>query len=807
MMRIRCIAFFLFLASLASYGKGDDSTMIRLANTINRFNRAFPQEKVYLHFDNTGYFVGETIWFKAYVTTTECDQLSSRSSVLYVELIDPSGNVAVTKKLKITNGTAHGDIRLNEIQLSGFYEVRAYTRYMLNWGREAIFSRVFPVFKRPKTDGDYTQKVLEQEVADKWLPNKTVGEQVAKQRHNVRFYPEGGSLVVGMESRVAFECFDNEGKPLETTGWLMQDGKRIREVKSGKDGRGLFPITCERGKNSRLALTFSNGKNSQFDLPQAIDEGVVMNVSQDNDSLKWKITISDSLKGTLIGQIFIHHGKMFHCNIIDDDFSQGAMSRKSMPSGVSQIVIADTAGNIYSDRLVFIYPRQNDIETININATDSTIWPAKRMTIEIKAKPNANISLAVCDAQTQTGGWMHNAATWLLLTSDLKGYVNKPEYYFESDDEAHRQASDLLMMVQGWRRHNVKMMMGKEIFVKEYPIEDRLYIDGQLKQKRRNATVDNVKIGMMLSNEQGDQIAGETVTTPKGYYAFAVPDCYRQWNLVIMTRKENKDIDYNVTINRHFSPEVTAKSWYQLNPTDSVKPSFAYNLSPQYEDLLPMELKNHWIKTVNVYGHHKWKSPRQFWERESRGAAYSIMKYDCQREADKIADNGEAMPTLEEWLKKENPDFTGAEILYGSSNYDGYNDVDAVEYEDDGSIRLSDNNSKDPFKERSFHSEGLTYQNRPIMWIVNNSFFGGTGFNSLHGLPDDIRDKMRIGSYVNFPHFPQRRTLGLRIRETRRLDAICRFARTDGQAVRHGICLYLHERQSEKARRSDGEDF
>lgn len=604
-----------------------------------------------------------------------------------------------------------------------------------------------------RPDGDYAKKVLEQDVADKWLPNKAVDETETKRRRNIRFYPEGGNLVNGMESRVAFECFDDEGKPLQAIGRIMQDEESIGEVKSGKYGRGLFSIKSEKAKSQRISLTFSNGKTSLFDLPQAVDEGVVMAVSQDDDSLRWEIAVSDSLKDALLGQLFVHNGKMFHCDIIDRVHSRGAVSRAERPSGVSQIAIADTAGNIYSDRLVFIYPRQNDTDTIGISAADSTIWPAKRMTIGISAKPKANISLAICDAQTQTGGLTHNAATWLLLTSDLRGYINHPEYYLESDDEEHRQASDLLMMVQGWRRHNVKMMMGKEVFVKKFPIEDRLYIDGQLKQKQRNATVDNVEIGMMLSNEQGDQIAGETVTSPKGYYAFAVPDCFRRWNLVIMTRKGSNDVDYNVTIDRHFSPEVAVKSWYQLNPTDTVAPSFAYDLSPQYEELLPMEQKDHWIKTVNVYGKHKWKSPRQFWERESRGAANSIVRYDCQREADKIADNGGTMPTLEEWLKSANPDFAGAEILCGSSNYDGYNDVDMVEYDESGSIKINSYNDNDPFNERSFHSEGLTYQNRPIMWIVNNSFFGGTGFNSLHGLPEDVRDNMKMGLYVNFPTF------------------------------------------------------
>lgn len=44
--------------------------------------------------------------------------------------------------------------------------------------------------------------------------------------------------------------------------------------------------------------------------------------------------------------------------------------------------------------------------------------------------------------------------TNLLLESEIKGFVETPDYYFESDDQHHRDALDLLLMIQGWRRYN-----------------------------------------------------------------------------------------------------------------------------------------------------------------------------------------------------------------------------------------------------------------------------------------------------------------------------------------------------------------
>lgn len=128
---------------------------------INQFNKRNPQEKVYLHFDNTGYFLGDTIWFKAYTVLAEQHRFSPLSKVLHVELLTPQGEVIANRKLMIENGQCHGEFPLKRIYRSGFYEVRAYTRGMLNFGDDCIFSRVFPVYDEPETDGELCEKAMD----------------------------------------------------------------------------------------------------------------------------------------------------------------------------------------------------------------------------------------------------------------------------------------------------------------------------------------------------------------------------------------------------------------------------------------------------------------------------------------------------------------------------------------------------------------------------------------------------------------------------------------------------------------------
>ena len=115
MKRLNSILIAALTALSATVAQTPADSLARFVKDINAFNQLYPQEKVYLHFDNTGYFMGETIWFKAYVMNSTTMEASDMSRVLHVELLTPEGRILTSQKLKIEKGQAHGSLPLTEV--------------------------------------------------------------------------------------------------------------------------------------------------------------------------------------------------------------------------------------------------------------------------------------------------------------------------------------------------------------------------------------------------------------------------------------------------------------------------------------------------------------------------------------------------------------------------------------------------------------------------------------------------------------------------------------------------------------------
>ena len=134
-MRIKFLSVIILFITFNVYA---ENTLDRYIRNCIEFNNVYPQEKVYLHMDNRSYFIGDTIWFKAYVMNATTLHPTQQSGVLYVELLNEMGVEVAHKKMRLENGMCHGNFILKEEFRTGYYEIRAYTRYMLNWGNDYI---------------------------------------------------------------------------------------------------------------------------------------------------------------------------------------------------------------------------------------------------------------------------------------------------------------------------------------------------------------------------------------------------------------------------------------------------------------------------------------------------------------------------------------------------------------------------------------------------------------------------------------------------------------------------------------------
>lgn len=735
-----------------------------LQRTMN-FSMAIPQEKVYLHFDNTGYFQGETMWYKAYVVRADNGRATDISSVLYVELVTPGGDVLDTHKLYIDNGEAHGEFKLDSLYSTGFYEVRAYTRYMTNWGNGACFSRTFPIFKTPKKEGDYSQLVLDKYTYKLRMPDY----REKAPEPSIKFYPESGNLVEGLPGRVAFTVIDREGKNFEAKGMLLDSDKQpVQAVVTFEEGKGWFDFVPNDEPYYLRLVSKNDGKIYEFELPEARVQGVTMMVDALHDDYV-TATLHSSIgsRGRLLGYSLMCGGKILMCDTITAKESQMIkFVRKDLPGGVHQLTVFDADGRIQAERLFFVCPKRSEADSVYISTTNDRPVPCGKVTVNIKTQPNAHLSFSAMDLATLPNGKEGNALTWMLLGSEVKGYIAHPEYYLEADDREHRVAADMLMMVQGWRRYDWNLMAGKDDFSKVQIIEDSLYLHGNLKPKRKYGDVSNVELHAWLYNRLGDWVHGVCMTDSVGHYAFRLPNMSGDWRLLMRTRKDSIETNYRVCIDRNFSPATRWVSPYETEYLAPLKANLFANLPDSvYDDLedLPILKRENVLPNVKVKAHRRiYDNARASWESERHGQYAASIYYNVEKEVDKLLDEGQEAPGLYEWLYKRNPLFetdndyrflpttknpsvTKTTVIDDSQSY--ALDKSAIDYVNDfhsnpesptfsytyftGHFDVPSSSETREYSPNIWE-DGLSYKGRPVVWIHNNNFAGITSARGLH---------------------------------------------------------------------------
>jgi len=690
---------FLFFSPLHA---AEDVGIREMVNRINLFNRYLPQEKVYLHFDNTAYFMGEKMWFKAYVLRSDNHHATDVSRVLYVELLDRSGNVVETQKLPIgAMGQADGVFDLRNVLAGGFYEVRAYTRYMLNWDSSWLFSRVFPIFETPGKEGDYSRPSLGKTAwqvreSEKVPTKEETGISFAKPEDgNIAFFPEGGHLVENLSCRVAFEIRDRQGLPVNGTGELSCGEECLCSVSTSQNGRGVFSLVAQPGKIYSLNLKDKRGRLYRQELPVAEKEGCSMRVTQSGKSWCVNLNTTTSFAQDSLGIVLTAHGALKHVDVVAGSRSiYLSLPDSAIADGVNRVSVVNGAGQVLADRLFFQYPRTLK-DSISVTVKETSLLPSSPINLSFHAPPSTIFSLSVRDADTEKNISSLDCENWLLLAGELHGYVSHPEYYFESDDAEHREAVDLLMLVQGWRRYDLSQMMGKKNFKIVHPVEKGLSISGRLKGPQKKAIVSNQNLRFRLYNELGQSLSGNAVTDSLGYYVIEVPPCDGEWNMFVHIPKK-----YSIEIDRNFSPSPRSLSLLELmRPQDATAAMTSFHYSRNTDEVLEkpagisMLSRTHMLPTV-VKKKHFWESGIA-WDNITEGKEVSYLYYNIDKERDRLLDKGEEIPYIYEWLKQKNHAFKGDyRELFDAFNPAFWYDKDVCDF---------------------------SYNGNPILWMLDNS--------------------------------------------------------------------------------------
>jgi len=540
---------FLFLMiSIAFYSfyqiTEQDKLLQQLLAKTNLFNLRFPQERVYLHLDRPSYWAGDDIWFKAYVKNSPINEGN-----LYIEIINATGDVVNKNIAWVQNGLAYGDFILADTLSSGVYQVRAYTNWMRNFD-EVWFFRKDLVIWNPR---------------DKKIEAEPV--KLRQRDIDLQFFPEGGTFVAGVKNRVAFKATDNQGKGIDFEGVITDEsGNEIADIKSIYKGIGSFVIQPESGKKYTAEAFFAGNIEKQTDLPKPQNEGALLSVDAlDAAKITVQVVEKSSKQETYFlvaqssGEIF-YHTKITTAN----GTSTLELNKTKLPGGILKFTLFGSNLIPVCERLVF----NNLVEVVNLVIKPDKPDYKQREKVKIgvaaiasSGEPcEANLSMSVYNvaAQLKEDEYPNNIFTHFLLSSELKGNIENPAYYFKDDNLTTLQALDNLMLTHGYREFEWKEILEDQLPEIVFQPEPSIEIKGRVVSSGNNKTVAGGKVTMMTLKSLLNVSQQETDSLGK----FVFPDLYFYDTIYVSLKAENSRGKTATTIEIDSSSATSPQSKY-----------------------------------------------------------------------------------------------------------------------------------------------------------------------------------------------------------------------------------------------------
>ena len=411
-----------------------DSVIYKMGKDIS----SRPSESIYLQTSKDIYETGEDLWFKAYQLDAQTLGLSDKSKTLYLQMINPKDSVVWQEKYPIENGIVSGHIYIDEKLSEGDYLLEGYTKHSF--------------YKHDTTGITPTRKIR----IVKNIARPQVTENPKDTTFRFETFPEGGNLVSGLSSKLAFKATDGKGNPVSVEGVIFEDDKFLCGIKSVHDGMGAVFFTPLKDKKYRIEL--QHGKS--YPLPEIHSQGMVLNLrGQDKEHLDFVLSQTEGLPHRQIYLVGQMRG-MVCCmakGILKDSLKISIPLDNFLYQGIAEFTLFDSSMQPVAERLVYVHPQKKLYITAEPAKTSFVI--REKASIRIKATDEegnpvrANLGISVYDRAYNNPADPMNILTCCYLSSQIRGRICNPSYYFDEKNSDRKEALDLLLLTQGWRRY------------------------------------------------------------------------------------------------------------------------------------------------------------------------------------------------------------------------------------------------------------------------------------------------------------------------------------------------------------------
>ena len=422
---------------------------------LEKYATQYSPERIYIHYDKAGYTAGETIWFKAYMMNEVVP--ANESKTIYIDWIDDKGILLLHDVSPMVDAATSGQFEIPTDYKGKSLHVRAYTKWMLNFDSAFLYNKDVPVLTKERSTADTKNKVIP----------------------SIQFFPEGGDIIAGITNKIAFKANDQWGRPVKVKGIIVNSqGKTEDKITTIHDGMGYFFLTPKSGLTYSAKWKDEKDVEHNTTLPKIKSDGAALQVEVSGANRLFSVTCSPGLISAmdtvhLIGTVYQHLA--FKISRATASPIKGTIPVTDLPSGILTITLFDKNWKPLAERITYInnneYSFQPEMEVQRWGLN-------KRARNEIKITvPDslvANLSVSVTDAAIGTDSNNH-IISHLMLSSELKGQVYNPAWYFSNTTDSISQHIDLVMLTHGWRRFKWDEIVSGKIAPPPYA-KDSTYI-------------------------------------------------------------------------------------------------------------------------------------------------------------------------------------------------------------------------------------------------------------------------------------------------------------------------------------------
>ncbi len=503
------------------------------------------REKLYIHTDKPYYAAGDTIWLRGTLVNADTHSYLVKSNYIYVELWNEKDSLIERRMLKRDGLCFHNCLPLSVELPEGEYLMRAYSKYMLNFDSNYFYSHRIHI-------GNTTK------------PRPIKGR--VERDYHVTFFPEGGTLLAGIPQRVAFKVQSATGYSEAVTGEIYTpDNQLLTSFQTMHDGMGSFVITPPKEMTLKAQVkAVRDGLEREFPLPKAKTKGIALCVERPTeDKLIYRLLKPIGQEHHEGLRLITHCRSRFLEEHVLGSADNGVIDISHYPDGIVHLIVCNANGEALTRRLVFVNnnqakshwkfssdkPMYNTREKVRLDfiLTDDTGTPLR-----------GDFSLSITDAKTiKPNHEADNIVSNLLMTSDLKGFIENPAWYFADANDTLRTAMlDLVMLTHGWSRFNTDSLHRKPSYNLSFPIEVGQDISGRVQgiPKKEKGNM----ISALAFTEEGEREFATGKVQSDGNFVLSPLDIPndRRFALKLLSKKK---MGRRILVNRDTFPTLSHK--------------------------------------------------------------------------------------------------------------------------------------------------------------------------------------------------------------------------------------------------------